>query len=215
MSSFRTAVVVALALASTPAFAKKGEAPPDPCKVTAPTIEQTGIPEMDAVFSKARTIQDTVASQTTEMCTARTNLNTALGVATDAPVKTALEDLKAKASGKLQVALDGAVPKILPADDAPDNVKTAIEAVNKLIGASTEASKETIGLVPEAQSLAKTAAAFPMKVPTMKVEGVDIPTAIKVVGEDVKAMKLLPNQIQGLTAEMQNLYTDVKAVLGS
>lgn len=216
MKSFRSAVLVALALASAPAFAaKKGEEPVDPCKVTAPTIEKTGIPEMDEVFTKARAIQDTVAAQTTELCNARGNVNTALGVATDAPVKTALEDLKMKASGKLQVALDGAVPKIVPAEDAPENVKAGAEAVNKLIGASTEAAKQTIGLVPEAQALAKTAAGFPMKVPTIKVDGVDIPTAIKVVGEDVKAMKQLPNQIQGLTGEMEKLYNDVKSILGA
>jgi hypothetical protein len=194
--------------------AKKGEEAADPCKVEAPKITNSGIPEMDEVFTKAATIQDTVAGQTGKVCTARGQLNSALGVAADAPIKTALADLQTKAAGKLQVAMDGAKPSLKATDAVPANVQAAIDAVNALIDTSAEAAKETAGLLPEAKGLATTAAGFPMKVPTIKVTGVDIPTAIKVVGENVKAIKQLPNQIEGLGAQMNGIVTDLKATFG-
>lgn len=220
MRSFRALTLtslftVGLTLAPSAWAGKKGDAPDaDPCKTEAPKITNSGIPDMDAVFSKAAAIQDTVATQTTSVCTARSHLNEALGVATDAPVATALADLKSKAGGAVKLGLDGATPKLMAADAVPDNVKAAMDAVNALVETSAGAAKETIGLLPEAKSLATTAAGFPMKVPTMKVQGVDIPTAIKVVGEDVKAMKQLPGQIEGLGKQMDMIVSDLKTTFG-
>jgi hypothetical protein len=201
-----------LALAPEAHAAKKTDTV-DPCKMESPTITKSGISDMDQVFDKAGNIQTTVRDQTSSVCTARGHLNDALGVGTDAPVATALADLKTKAGGKIKMAMNGTMPK-LEASDVPDNVQKAVDAVNELINSSSTAATQTAGLLPEAKALATQAAGFPMKVPTMKVDNVDIPTAIKVVGENVKAIKQLPNQIEALGGQLELVVTDVKSTFG-
>ncbi len=219
MSNTRSVLTLAFLVGSLgfapAAFAgKKETAPPDPCAVTAPAIKNSGIPEMDAVFTKASALQASVATQTTEVCGARTHLNEALGIAKDAPVGTAFNDLKAKAMGKVKIATGGAMPKLEASEAMPENVQAAIDAANAMIEVSGRAAKETAGMLPEAKALGATAAGFPMKVPTMKVDGVDIPTALKVVGDNVKAIKQLPNQIEGLGNEMKMVVTAATGAFG-
>lgn len=213
------ALIAAASFVSTPALAgaKKGNSTQemgDLCKMETPKIANSGIPEMDSVFSKAGTIQETVIAQTKEVCVARSHLNEALGIATDAPVSAALNDLKAKAMGKIAVAIEGDMPKLTAKEAVPENVQAGLDAANQLVAASQAAAKQTASLAPEAKDLAGAAAGFPMKVPTMKLDGVDLPTAIKVVGDNSKAMKALPGQIEALGKQFLSVATDAKAAFG-
>ena len=103
----RTAHFVAiLALASLPAIAFAGKPKEaDPL----PVIVMTGISEFDGVFGKAKGIQDKLTAETTSLKTARANVNTALEVATDAPLETALADLLKKADNGLVSAADSSI----------------------------------------------------------------------------------------------------------
>lgn len=180
-----------------------------------PKIEMTGVAQFDDVFGKAKTIQDTLDTQKTELVTARTNLNSALGVAADAPVKTALEDLKTKAEGKLKVVMNGTTPKLEAADGVPDNVKAAIDAANGMLtacGNTVAAGKDLTGQATELIGAAKD---FPNQVGSV-VTGDPIAAAksLKLVTGNLKAMATTPERIKALGDEAMLIINDVKAVFG-
>ncbi|MFN7146090.1 MAG: hypothetical protein ACK4YP_20125, partial [Myxococcota bacterium] len=100
---------------------------------TLPKIEATGIAEFDDVFLKAKAIHDTLDAEDTKLKEARKQVSVALGVAEDQPFKTALDDLKVKANGKIKVALKGKMPRLVPTEAVPENVQVGIDAVNKLL----------------------------------------------------------------------------------
>ena len=201
----------ALTLA-TPALAGKAAAvfTPDP------VIVDSGIGEMDTTFRDAAKIQANVASIYKTITDARANLNTALGVATDAPIGTALADLQGKAAGKLKVAMDGTKPKLKASDAVPENVQKGMDATNGLVDAGAKAVADSAALVPQAKALGTTAAAFPMKVPTLlgTLTGEQVKTAPKIVGDNVKAIKLIPTNIQVIADEVTAMFEEIKKAFG-
>ena len=108
MRSFRIfaalAIISAGLVISTPAEAKKDKAAETGAIVNpfdgVPVIANCGIADFDEVFSKAGTIQTNVHGIYDGLSSARANVNTVMGVATDAPLSTALEGLKTNAAGK-------------------------------------------------------------------------------------------------------------------
>lgn len=205
-------LVTATVAMTDDAFAKKK----DDSAATAttpdlPVIEMTNIAEFDSVFSKAKTIQDSLTSAKTELSTARSNLNTALGAATDAPLKTALADLNTKAGGALSVAMEGARPKLTAKDAVPANVQTGIDAANGLFSAGEKTVTTAKAMVPQVQELVAACAAFPGQVPSLVKDPMAAAKSLKVVNNNLKAIKGTPGYIDALVAEVDGIWTDVKA----
>lgn len=183
---------------------------------TAPEIQMTGLAEFDGVLGQAKAIQDKIKTQTTTLTTARANVNTAIGVATDAPFKTAVDDLKAKASGKISVAMEGTMPKLKAADGMPDNVQSGLDAVNGLIDAGGATIETCAGLSKDIQGLISQAQAFPGQLPgLLKANPLDIPKKTKILGDDIKIMGDTPKMIDALVKEAEGVFNDVKAVFGA
>ena len=148
-----------LSLAAPVALA--GEKAPAAEEKALPKIEKSGIAEFDTVFMKARAIHDTLDAEDKTLTGARTNVNSVLGVATDAPLATAFADLKTKANGKLKIALKGTVPRLEASDALPDNAQKGLDAANSLVDAAVHAIASGKELEPEAKALAAAVVEFP------------------------------------------------------
>lgn len=209
----RTAHFVAiLALASLPAIAFAGKPKEaDPL----PQIVMTGISEFDGVFGKAKGIQDKLTAETTSLKTARTNVNNALEVATDAPLETALAELMKKAEKKVGVAMEGRMPKLKAADAVPDNVQKGIDAVNGLVSAADSSITTVTGLKTDAVALAEECKAFPGKLPSLVKNPMEVMSKSKVLGDDVKATGALGDRLQLLIDEAGKILTDVQSAFGA
>lgn len=205
-------ILAVLALVALPSAAFAGKAKEaDPL----PVIVLTGISEFDGVFGKAKGIQDKLTTETTNLKTARTSVNTALGVATDAPLETALADLMAKAEKKVGVALEGRMPKLKAADAVPDNVQKGIDAVNGLVTAADSSITTATGLKTDAMALASECQAFPGKLPSLVKNPMEVMSKGKVLGDDVKATGALPDRLQLLIDEAGKILADVQSAFGA
>jgi hypothetical protein len=178
-----------------------------------PKIVVTGIAEFDEVFMKAKSIHDSIDAETSTLKSAHTDINTTLGLAADAPLKSALDDLKTKAGGKIKVAMKGTTPRLEPSEAVPENVQKGIDAVNKLIDASEHAVETGEGLVPQAKEVASAAAGFPAKLPTVVKDPKQLLDARKKVTDDVKATVATPDRIDRLVTECKATFDDVKAAI--
>ncbi|MBM4366678.1 MAG: hypothetical protein FJ102_10725 [Deltaproteobacteria bacterium] len=180
-----------------------------------PEIQLLGVDAFDGVLGSAKGIQDKIKTQTTNMSTARANVNSALGVATDAPFKTAVDDLKAKAGDKISVAMDGTMPKLKASDAAPENVTKGIDAVNGLVDAGKSTIDTCIALKTEITGLISQAQAFPAQLPSvLKSNPLDIPKKTKILTDDIKIMGDTPQMLDDMVKEAEGIFNDVKAVFG-
>ncbi|MDP2309515.1 MAG: hypothetical protein Q8P18_26065 [Pseudomonadota bacterium] len=179
-----------------------------------PKIEATGISEFDSVFMKAKTIHETLDVQDKQFVDARAQVAIALGVAADAPLKTAFDDLKAKANGKLKVALKGKMPRLEATDAVPENVQTGIDAVNKLLDAGESMIDTGVQLVPEAQALAEACADFPSRLTTMGLDPMKLIESTKKVANNVKATGATPARVDRLVKTSEGVFLDAKAAFG-
>lgn len=200
-------VIAALAALPSVAFAGTKAKAPDPL----PTIVLTGISQFDGVFGKAKDIQDKLTAETASLTKARTDVNTALEVATDSPFETALADLVKKAEKKIGVAMEGTMPKLSASSAVPENVQKGIDAVNGLIGAATHAVGTATGLKADATALASECAGFPAQLPSLVKNPMEAMSKGKVVGDDAKATAALPERLGLLIDEAGKIVTDVQA----
>ena len=200
---------------SAPVFAGKKDKAATATSSTEPmvgSIELTNVEALDGTIGKAKTIEDKMVGSYNNLTTARTNLNTALGVATDAPLATALADMKTAAGDKLKFAMDGAMPSLSLADGAPDNVKAGVEATKGLVTASTTAVKDMASLAGDIQALVEEAKALPGKVPTLGLDAKSLMSATKIVTKDAKAMLAFPDKAKAVTDAATAIINDVVAV---
>lgn len=181
---------------------------------TDPLIVLTGITQFDGVFGQGKDIQDKVIAQTTTLQTARANVNTALGVATDAPLATALGDLSTKAEKKITVAMNGTMPKLTPDAALPDNVKAGVDSVNGLIDAGKATVDTCLGLKKDAEQLVAASAAFPAQLPSLVTNPLEVAKKLKTVNDAIKGVVALPKRIDAMVAEVDGIVKDIQAVFG-
>jgi hypothetical protein len=207
--SHRFASTLLLSLVSVAAVTAAHAAPPPFSKIV-----DTGIAEFDEVFAKARDMQGTLQASHTSLAEARSNLNTALGVATDTPVETALKDLKTKADGKIKLVMEGKRPKLEATEAVPENVQQGIDAANKLGETSVTTTDTADELRPRSEELATATKDFPAKVPTLVKNPMEVGKKGKQVKGNVKAVGELPEQVDGLRSEATGVASDISAVFG-
>lgn len=206
---FATIALAGLSLAAPVALA--GEKAPAAEEKALPKIEKSGIAEFDTVFMKARAIHDTLDAEDKTLTGARTNVNSVLGVATDAPLATAFADLKTKANGKLKIALKGTVPRLEASDALPDNAQKGLDAANSLVDAAVHAIASGKELEPEAKALAAAVVEFPASLLTMGLDPMKLLASKKVVGANVKATGATADRIVKLINTCELVFTDLKA----
>ena len=123
-------LVVSFSSADAHAKKKKGDdAATDAAPAEALQIVATNVADVDAVFMPIKGIHDQLSGAEERMRNAETNIRTALGVAADAPLATALADFKAQAADSISFAMDGTTPKLSVSDAAPENIKTGVAAI--------------------------------------------------------------------------------------
>ncbi len=203
-----TIITLALLLALVaPAEAAKK---PEPAL---PKIEKTGINEFDGVFMDARAIHDDLDAQEADLKRAREAVATALGVAIDAPLATALQDFAKKAPGALKLAMDGASPKIVAAEGAPENVQKAGAALQDLVTVAQRSVSRCAELVPQVQELATKTAGFPAQLPTVVKDPAAVMKATGPVTNNVKAVKATPDRVTKVSTAAKSIVDDVRAGL--
>ena len=204
MRTFVFSVVLSLALVAT------GDAQAKPKGDDLPTITLTTIEQFDAVFSKGKAIETSLIESSKQLTDARLELNKALGVAADAPLKTALEDLKSKAGDALAVTMEGGKPKLSVKDAAPDNVKVAVTAVGKLVDACQAVVDQTKAIPGQVTELSTAATAFPGQLTSIKVDDKMLLMKLpKTLGNNSKALAAFPTRAQELGSEATSILTDV------
>lgn len=205
--------LVSLSLVHAPeALAGKKEKSAEEEKL--PQIVATGIAEFDDVYMKAKKIHETLDAEDKSLASARDGVNTTLGVAQDAPLKTALEDLKTKAAGKVKVTMKGKTPRLEPSEAVPENVQAGIDAVNKVLDAGDHAVTTAMELKPEAEGLVKSAMAFPAKLPGMGLDPGKLLDARKKITDNNKAVTATPDRIERVGKTTQGIVGDVTGVFG-
>jgi len=181
-----------------------------------PNIKDTGIPEFDEVFAKARDLQGAINTQKSDLASQRATLNKALGVAEDAPIETAMADLKTKVQGKVQLVMDGRIPRLKPDDTMPENLKVGVEATNKLSESSVQVSDNCkTDLVPRSEDLASKTAEFPAKVPTLVKNPLEVGKKSGTVKKNAKIVSELPDRAKGLQAESEQTVNAVTAAFSA
>ncbi len=144
-----------LALGSGPALAKKKKKKKKKSKTH--MIEMTGIDAFDAVFKKAKKLDNKVRNANRKVRKSKKALVKALKLGKKSTYGDALKELKKKGKKHIKVAKKGGVPKLSVKKSAPADIKNGVDAVNTLLknmpGAISDmkgATTASVGLVQEA-----------------------------------------------------------------
>ena len=172
-------------------------------------LEMTTVQGIDDVLKPADDLQNNLKAIYDGLVGARTNFTTALGVATDAPIATALADLKTKGAGKIKVAMNGTTPKLSASDAVPENVSKGIEAANGLVDSCVSTVNAVTELQPKIQEAVAAVAGLPAKLPSMGLDPKTLLSATKIVGKDGKIMADLPNKLTSILDEATNLIKSI------
>ena len=92
-------------------------------------IEVTEVASIDEVFSPISEIHTKLGEAQTELDGIEANVRTALDIAEDAPLETALNDLVAQGGDAISFSMDGTTPQISTSPEAPENIVTAVTAL--------------------------------------------------------------------------------------
>lgn len=204
--------LLALGLSSGDAWAKKNKKGK---KKSEPTVQLTGIAAFDDVFSRVKEIDHRLSSAEQLLATARKDLNDALGLKRDTPLKTGLADLKSKANGKVKVVMKGKQPKLEPSDAVPQNVSNALDAVNRMTDGIVQSLDDLSGIPAEAKSLIAETKSFPDKLKTeLKADPLSGimkgPKVLKTLKGNATVTAGLPDRSTKVVKRMNNMVTLVR-----
>ena len=124
-------------------------------------IESTGIASFDRVFEKVGSIDTTLSKVEGSLRSAKLNLSTALALEQGTPLRDALAELQRTAGGKISLVQRGKIPTLSVADGVPSNVRTAVNAVNDLVGNLSGSMDELVALPGQISGLVKETKDFP------------------------------------------------------
>lgn len=174
-------------------------------------IVETKIADFDSVFAKVKAIDDTIEAQTTTLNTARTNVNTVLGVAEGSALSDGLKAAMAAAGGKLTLDTAGGTPHVKAASGADDTTKKNADAINGLVDAGTSTVKTATDLVPQAAALVEACKDFPANIKTIITDPAELLKATPLLMKDMKATSETPARIKALSDAATAVFTDVTA----
>jgi hypothetical protein len=148
------------------------------------SIVTTQVASIDEVFTPISDIHTKLEETRTSLASIDENIRTALGVAADAPLETALADFKAQAGDALQVTMDGATPQLTVADAAPDNIVAGVDAIK----AGMDALQAIVTELPTLKDDASAAVAAAQGIDPKSLVG-DIRDSGQKVGKTLKTFK--------------------------
>lgn len=200
----------ALTLSSGDALAKKRKKKAAPDAPVAMEIAETGVSALDDVFKPAGDILGSLNTSTQSLDSVNQNIVQAMGLGEDSSVADAIALMKEKAAGKFQVSIEELKPMVKVADDAPDDVKAAVQAINDGGQAMADAIKSLGELPGQTKEIIAQAKELPGKVPAAAKEAglkpAQMGSVLKKVKGNVAAVKGIPKAAQGtMEAAQANL----------
>jgi hypothetical protein len=170
------------------------------------TIETTGIADVDNIFTAAVAPLETIAKTREALDNVGTNLTSVLGLAEGTPLSDALNDLVAKAEGKINVAVgEQGMPKLEPGDAVPENVQQAIDAVNNSVNEVATAAAGLAELPAQFQQVAAAAASInPKSLTSSGVKATEIPKTMKKITGNLKVVSSAPGQVEALVKSVDD-----------
>jgi hypothetical protein len=195
------AATLIFSLSSSDAAAKKKKG--DDASADAPaealSIVETGVADVDGVFMPIKGIHDQLTGAEERLRNAETNIRTALGVASDAPLATALADFKAQAADSITFAMDGTTPKLSVSDAAPENIKTGVAAIQSAFTDLQTVITELPALKDQAMEAVNAAKGMDFKAlaTSAGLGAKDILPFVKTAGANLKATTQTPDRITG------------------
>jgi hypothetical protein len=211
--------VVGMALAMSASAAKDSKGKKDKDE----GIQRTGIAAFDSVFSRVGEIDRRLVRSETQLRSAKTNLNQALGLKAGTPLSTGIAELRKRGEGKLQLAVDNqAVPKLQVTDAVPTNVQNAVDAVNGMTGNFTTTITELKGLSPEISKLVADSRKMPARLKDEFAKNSNglldqlftLPKTSKALGHDLGITKSLPGRTASVTSRMTDILGTVQSEFG-
>jgi hypothetical protein len=204
------AAMVALSLSTTAEAGKKGKdkgAKEAKGSSADMEIQTTGIEQVDAVFEKAKAPIETVMAATAAVDGVSMSLNEALGLDGGTPFADAINDLKAKADGKVSVAMEGEVPTVSAADGTPENLVTAIDNLNKSLKDAATALAGLAEISAQVQAVAEEGKSFadPAVLKDLGATPGQLLKAPKAVGSNLKVLGAAPGAVTDLASSFADL----------
>lgn len=202
---------------------KKGEEVAAPASDAAPAtdaaapivLEMTtvGIADVDNVFQQAVEPLQIIRETRTAVDNVTKNLATALGLTATGSLSDALNDLKSKAEGKINVAIgEGGMPTLAASDAVPANVQAGIDAVNSSVREISALVPKLASLPDQFKQIATTAAAInPQSLISSGVKPLEAPKMMKTIGANAKVLSSAPNEITGLLKSIDDLKSSLSS----
>lgn len=193
--------LLALTLSSGDALAKKKKKAAASEAPVAMEIVETGVSALDDVFQPAGAMLGSLDSSTQSLTSVNQKIVAAMGLGADSSVADAIALMKEKAAGKFEVSVADMKPAVKVAEDAPDDVKAAVAAINEGGQAMADAIKALGELPAQSKELIAAAKSLPGKVPAAAKEAGLKPTELgglmKKVKGNVAAVKGIPTAAKG------------------
>lgn len=202
---------------------KKGEETPteqtDAAPAAAATLEivATGIADVDNVFNQAADPIQTIRDARTTVDNLSKNLGSALGLAEGAALTDALNDLKAKAEGKITVAMnDKAMPALKASDAVPENVQKAIDGVNQSLDEIAALIPKLTDLPGEFKEIVGAAQAInPASLANSGVKATEVPKIMKAIKGNLGVITAAPNEVSELMNSIEGLKSSIQSTFGA
>lgn len=170
-------------------------------------IEMTNVASLDEVFTPVANIHQKLTDTQTNIDGIQNNIRTALGVAEDAPLETALADFKAQAGDALQFSMDGTTPKLDVSPEAPENIKNGVTAIQDAFTSLSTIITDLPTLKDDATAAVAAAKGLDPKalVGEIKSSGAKVGKTLKLVKNNTKATTQTPDYIQGTLESTKGL----------
>ena len=222
----RRFIAFALALAMGLSFVDNAEAKkpkPEPAAAEETTeggeeasaaleMKMVGVPGVDNVFSQANDPLKNISDAKAKLASLNTNLATALALPEGTPFADALADLKAKGEGKLAMAIDEkGMPKLSASDAVPENVQTALDAVNQGVS-DVQSAIELLAAVPDqCKEVASAATGIsPSSFTGAGVSPTQVPKMMKTVQGNIKTLGMVPDEVKSVVDAAASVMTTLK-----
>lgn len=172
------------------------------------SIELVGINAFDAVFTQARDIDKILDRARKQIRNGRTNLNSALGLTQGTPWADAVSQLQKKGGSKLRLASSGGGFKLQASDAVPNNVKSAVSAMNSTLGNYRTALTQMANLPKEIKQLNAAAAKFPDRIQrnynNLGISAFELPQILSTTSNNLQMMSRFPKRVTKLSGDINS-----------
>jgi hypothetical protein len=174
-------------------------------------IEMTNVASIDNVFTPVADIHQKLTDTQANIDSVTANIRTALGVADDAPLDTALADFRAQAGDALQFTMDGTKPNLSVSPEAPENIQAGVTALQGAFDTLGTVITELPTLKDDAMAAVEAAKGLDPKalMGEIKESGAKVGKTIKTLKNNGKSTTQTPDHItttlESATGLMQTL----------